>query len=157
AGNRLVNAGIPSRLLTIVAHLRHTLVIADQRGDARAASLANAAARAEEALTNYTTARPLYERALAIREQALGPSHPSTATSLNTLAGLLRAQGDYASARPLCERALAICETRLGADHPTTRTIRANLIALDAPPRSAQQQIVEITEQAEAAVAQTLA
>ena len=35
-------------------------------------------------------ARPLYERALAIREKVLGPEHPDTATSLNNLAALLQ-------------------------------------------------------------------
>ena len=42
----------------------------------------------------YAEARPLYERALAIREKALGPEHPDAAASLNNLAGLLEAQGD---------------------------------------------------------------
>jgi hypothetical protein len=31
-------------------------------------------------------ARPLYERALAIREKVPGPEHPDTAASLNNLA-----------------------------------------------------------------------
>jgi tetratricopeptide (TPR) repeat protein len=53
-------------------------------------------------------ARALFELALAIYEKALGPEHPSTATSLNNLAALLQAQGDLAGARPLYERALAI-------------------------------------------------
>jgi len=34
-------------------------------------------------------ARPLLERALAIREKALGPEHPATATVRNNLASLL--------------------------------------------------------------------
>jgi Tfp pilus assembly protein PilF len=34
----------------------------------------------------YEQAKPLYERALAIREQVLGPNHPDTANSLNNLA-----------------------------------------------------------------------
>src|SRR5271166_7062680 len=42
---------------------------------------------------------PLSERALAIREKALGPEHPDTAEGLNNLAGLLRVQGDLAGAR----------------------------------------------------------
>ena len=46
-------------------------------------------------------ARPLYERALAIFEKALGPEHPDTARSLNNLASLLQAQGDLAGARAL--------------------------------------------------------
>ena len=37
---------------------------------------------------------------LAIREDALGPEHPDTATALNNLANLFRDQGDYAEARP---------------------------------------------------------
>ncbi|KAB2870649.1 MAG: tetratricopeptide repeat protein, partial [Burkholderiaceae bacterium] len=32
---------------------------------------------------DYTRARPLYERSLAIYEKALGPEHPDVATSLN--------------------------------------------------------------------------
>jgi hypothetical protein len=31
----------------------------------------------------YSVTRPLYERALAIREKVLGPEHPDTALSLN--------------------------------------------------------------------------
>jgi Tetratricopeptide repeat/Domain of unknown function (DUF4062) len=63
---------------------------------------------------------PLFERALAIRERALGPDHPHTAASLNDLALLLRDQGDPAAARPLFERALAIRERVQGPDHPDT-------------------------------------
>ena len=45
-------------------------------------------------------ARPLLERALAIREKVLGPEHPDTAASLHNLALLLHAQGDFVGARP---------------------------------------------------------
>ncbi len=38
----------------------------------------------------YAEAEPLYRRALAIREKALGPEHPSVATALENYAGLLR-------------------------------------------------------------------
>jgi class 3 adenylate cyclase/tetratricopeptide (TPR) repeat protein len=68
----------------------------------------------------YSGARPLYERALAIREQALGPEHPDTAESLGNLAVLLKTQGDLAGARPLLERALAIREKALGPEHSDT-------------------------------------
>ena len=37
---------------------------------------------------DYAKAEPLYQRALKIREKALGPDHPDTATALNNLAGL---------------------------------------------------------------------
>ena len=46
-------------------------------------------------------AEPLYERALAIREEVLGAEHPAVATSLNNLAGLYQKQGRYAEAEPL--------------------------------------------------------
>ena len=79
---------------------------------------------------DYTQARPLWERALAIGEKVLGPEHPNTANSLNNLAGLLAAQGDYAAARPLLERALAIYEKVLGPEHPGTANSLSNLAEL---------------------------
>jgi len=78
----------------------------------------------------YAQALPLYQRALAIREKALGPDHPSTGTSLNNLAGLYRAMGQYAQALPLYQRALAIREKALGPDHPSTGTSLNNLAGL---------------------------
>jgi TPR repeat protein len=66
-------------------------------------------------------ARPLYERALVIREQALGSEHLDTARSLNNLARLLEDQGDLGAARPLFERALKIRENALGPEHARTR------------------------------------
>ena len=56
----------------------------------------------------YADAEPLYKRALAIREKALGPDHPDVATSLNNLAALYNDQGRYADAEPLYKRSLAI-------------------------------------------------
>ena len=38
----------------------------------------------------YAEAEPLFKRALAIREKALGPEHPHVAKSLENYAGLLR-------------------------------------------------------------------
>ncbi len=75
----------------------------------------------------YSTARQLYERALAIREQTLGPNHPQIANSLNNLSALVQAQGDLAAARPLFERALAIREQALGPDHPNMANSLNNL------------------------------
>ena len=78
----------------------------------------------------YAQAEPLLKRARAIREKALGPEHPDTATSLNNLAGLYRAMGDYAQAEPLYQRALAIREKALGPEHPDTATSLNNLAGL---------------------------
>jgi tetratricopeptide (TPR) repeat protein len=79
------------------------------------------------ALAAYAQARPLYERALAIREKVLGAEHPDTVLSLNNLALLLHTQGDNEGARPLYERALAIREKALGPEHPSTATSLNNL------------------------------
>jgi hypothetical protein len=49
-------------------------------------------------------ARPLYERALAICEKALGLRHPDTAVSLDHLASLLQAQCDLAGVAALRAR-----------------------------------------------------
>ena len=78
----------------------------------------------------HSQAAELLREALAIREKALGPEHPDTATSLNNLADLLRDQGDFAGARPLHERALAIRETALGPEHSATATSLNNLANL---------------------------
>jgi hypothetical protein len=40
-------------------------------------------------------AEPLYKRALAGREKALGAEHPDTLSSVNNLAELYRSQGLY--------------------------------------------------------------
>jgi tetratricopeptide (TPR) repeat protein len=82
------------------------------------------------ALAAYAEAQPLCERALAIREKVLGPEHPDTATSLDRLGLLLKAQDDLAAARPLHERALAIREKALGPEHPDTATSLNNLARL---------------------------
>jgi tetratricopeptide (TPR) repeat protein len=56
----------------------------------------------------YAQAQPLYTRALAIREKALGPDHPAVATSLENYAALLRAIQRDTEAEKLEARAQAI-------------------------------------------------
>ena len=56
----------------------------------------------------YSDAEPLIRRALAIREQALGPNHPDVATSLENYAALLRETGRSAEATKMEARAKAI-------------------------------------------------
>ena len=86
--------------------------------------------RCYEAKGDYAAAEPLYRRALAGREKALGPDHPDTLTSVNNLAVLLQAKGDYAAAEPLYRRALAGREKALGPDHPDTLRSVDNLAEL---------------------------
>jgi tetratricopeptide (TPR) repeat protein len=117
---RVDASGFPARLLPWQPHLRTVTDAAREREDQAAANLCDALSRHLRGIGNYRSARPYCERALAIREQRLGPKHPGTAASLNSLAELLWAQGAYAEARPLYERALAIREQRLGPEHPDT-------------------------------------
>jgi tetratricopeptide (TPR) repeat protein len=75
----------------------------------------------------YSEAIPLAQQVLAAREKALGPDHPGVATSLNSLAELLRLQARYADAEPLYHRSLAIRENALGRDHPNVAQSLNNL------------------------------
>jgi tetratricopeptide (TPR) repeat protein len=75
----------------------------------------------------YTEAEALFERALTIREQALGADHPSTGAALVDLANNLRAQHKYERATDLLRRAIAIHERTYGPDHPVTKETGAAL------------------------------
>ena len=79
-----------------------------------AATLTNQAERYKEE-GRFADAEPLYKRALAIFEKALGPDHPSVASALNNLADLYSAQGRYADAEPLYKRALASTPEQKGS------------------------------------------
>jgi tetratricopeptide (TPR) repeat protein len=77
-----------------------------------------------------TEAEPLYQRALTIVEQALGPQHPQVAVGLNNLAGLYHAQGRLTEAEPFFQRALTILEQALGSIHPHVAAALNNLAGL---------------------------
>ena len=81
-------------------------------------------------MADYSHMRLLHERALAIREKVLGPTHPDTAKSLHNLASYLAntsATSDRAAARPIFERVLAIREKALGPTHPDIALTLNNL------------------------------
>ena len=78
----------------------------------------------------YTQAEPLYRRALAIREQYLGPEHPDTATILHNLAILQRDTGNFVEAESLYQRALTIREQHLGPEHPSLADCLGGLAAV---------------------------
>ena len=66
----------------------------------------------------YAAARALFERALSIKEAALGSSHTSVAVTLTSLANVLSHMKQWDRAEPLYERALAIRERARGPTHP---------------------------------------
>ncbi len=67
--------------------------------------------------SRHREAELLCKRALAIKEEALGPNHPDVAVSLNNLAGLYHTLGRYKEAEPRYKRALAVMEATLSG-HP---------------------------------------
>ncbi len=76
--------------------------------DVRLATSLNNLALLYKAQGRYAEAEPLYQRALAIREKALGPEPPDVATSLENYADLLRKTGRVSEATKMEARAKAI-------------------------------------------------
>jgi tetratricopeptide (TPR) repeat protein len=75
----------------------------------------------------YARARPLFERALRIKEKNLGPDHPDVGIGLLNLGLCLVLIRDYEAARPTLERCLAIFEKVLPPDHPLIAGCLGNL------------------------------
>lgn len=73
---------------------------------------------------------PLYEQALALREQALGKDHPRLVSLTDALGAAHRALGSYSAALPHYQRSLAIDEKTLGPEHPNVATSLNNLAGL---------------------------
>jgi tetratricopeptide (TPR) repeat protein len=72
-------------------------------------------------------AKAMYQRALSIKEAALGPNHPSVAPTLHNLATLLHQRGEHAEAKALMKRARAINEVMRGKSHPHTAKTKAGV------------------------------
>jgi hypothetical protein len=78
----------------------------------------------------YGEAEEFFKRALVIREQALGTSHPDVASTLTNLALLYWMQGKYGDAEPLYKGTLVIREQTLGEGHPFVASSLTNLANL---------------------------
>ena len=84
-------------------------------------------------------ARPLYERALAILEKALGPDHPNTNRVRRNFACLLLTDGNASEALAFGEAALPAHDKALGSHHPWTKdSAGVTADALDALGRGAE-------------------
>jgi serine/threonine protein kinase/lipopolysaccharide biosynthesis regulator YciM len=68
-----------------------------------------------------------YVRALALRQEMLGPDHPDTLQSLGNLATAYQGVGQATKALPLREQVLAKHQATLGPDHPDTLISMNNL------------------------------
>ena len=75
----------------------------------------------------FEDAKAHHQRALAIRQKALGVDHPDLASSLNSLGNAYSSQGEYEGARGYYQRALVMLKEALGADHPDVAVSLNNL------------------------------
>lgn len=112
---------------TLAAAIPHFLEVAERaaaignaRSQRREVELSNASGQALRRAGDLTGARSWHERAVTICETTFQPDDPSTATSLNSLAGVLHDMGELAAARQNFERALTIRERALGLDDSDT-------------------------------------
>jgi len=81
-------------------------------------------------LGQYTTAEPLYIKAIEIRGKVLGNRHPSYAESINDLAVLYHVMGKFDQAEPLYNKAESIQAKAIGKHHPDYGTTINNLAGL---------------------------
>jgi len=75
----------------------------------------------------YPRAQSLDQRALEIRRRVLGPEHPDTLESVNSLTGVLREEGHYSEAEKLDRETLDTRRRVLGPEHPDTLSSMNNL------------------------------
>jgi tetratricopeptide (TPR) repeat protein len=95
----------------------------------KAASLLNTIGYYLNMRAQYEIAMPLFQRALGIREQALGELHPDTAQTLSNLAYLYHHQDQFEKAMHFLQRSLFIRQQVLGMEHADTAT-SLNALAL---------------------------
>ena len=67
---------------------------------------------------------PLYRRSLALRREALGHEHPSTALAMHNLAGGLMDVGELAEAASLVDQAISLRGSLFGEEHHATQFSR---------------------------------
>jgi len=92
-----------------IASIRAGLAAASER-----AAATETRARLDSMTGVLTQVEWSYQRALAVDEKALGPTHPDVARDLSNLATLYAAAGRYLEAEQLMRRALAIDGQRFG-------------------------------------------
>jgi tetratricopeptide (TPR) repeat protein len=126
----LNDSGVPGAMLPFQPHLRALVAGALGRRDALAAALAHELGNHLRIMGDMAAARQLYEQALAIREQALGPDHVDTLESRNRLASILSVQGDQPGARALLEQVVSGAKRTFGPEDLEVATALSNLAAI---------------------------
>jgi tetratricopeptide (TPR) repeat protein len=75
----------------------------------------------------FNRSEEMSECSRKIRQEMLGPEHPSTLTSMGNLAATFRKQGRWDEAEQLEVRVMETRTRALGAEHPSTLTSMGNL------------------------------
>jgi tetratricopeptide (TPR) repeat protein len=120
-------SGYPSQFIPLRPHVQILAQTAEAVHLAQAGRLWDIMGWYLDAIADYQAAKDACQRALELDAGRLGAEHPTVATRLNNLGGVLHAQGDLAGARLHFERALPIFEKLLGPDHPNVATLVNNL------------------------------
>jgi tetratricopeptide (TPR) repeat protein len=140
----------------LLPHILTSAAILPEQGlDTDVAELLSKAADYLRTQAQYEVAEPLYQQAMRLGEQTVGPEHPTVATLLNGLASLYREWGRYQEAEPLFERVWRIREQALGPDHFLVAAPLNNL-ALLYQDRGQYQEALPLFERALAIFEQTL-
>ena len=120
--------GIPQQ---VTALLDHTAELAEEADEELAALLLRLRFIALYHLIELGDSAPqaiaVGEPLTADLERLLGPGHPDTLNSRNSLAAAYLAAGRVADAIPLFEQTLVVLQRQLGPDHPDTLTLQNNL------------------------------
>ncbi|EPX61893.1 hypothetical protein D187_010512 [Cystobacter fuscus DSM 2262] len=95
--------------------------------DETRADALNTQAVTYQRMGRYEEARQKHERALALRQKALGPEHPLVAASYNNLGIVLTELGQLEEARDSYDRALQLRRKTQGKDHPLVAQSYNNL------------------------------
>ena len=83
----------------------------------------------------YDLAMEYFEKALRIREAALGESHPQIGDTLYNMAILYKKQSECRSAVEMLRKAAAVYTVSYGADHSKTLTALQQAEALESSMR----------------------
>ena len=111
--------------------LRTCALFLMDRNETAGATVANSVQGPLGKLGNFTEARELLRRAIAIDEKAYKPDDPDLAISYSNLALVEQDLGNLAEARELLRRAIAIQEKAYEADHPALATGYSNLATVE--------------------------
>ncbi|KAF2628861.1 kinesin light chain 1 [Macroventuria anomochaeta] len=104
-------------------YLPHAIHVAGTHGivgKAASASLLDRVGRCQASLGHYSAAEITHQQVLSMIENALGPEHPHTLTSMNNVALALNGQGKYAEAETMHRETLRLSKKVSGDEHPDT-------------------------------------